>query len=159
MPIRLAAPADANAIAEIWNEGIAERTSTFETRPRMPDEIGREWRISLVAEKGERVLGWGAVSPYSTREAYAGVGEASIYVTAAARGQGIGTALAEALAEQAHAAGMHKLLGKIFPENEASVRLVRRCGFRDVGIHVRHGRLEGKWRDVLLVERLLEAGG
>ena len=152
-------PTDAAVIAAIWNEGIAERMSTFETRPRTADEVATliraNWRVAVVADDGGEVVGWGAVSPYSTRQVYAGVGEASVYVTAQARGRGVGTSLARDLAERAAAAGMHKLLGKLFPDNAASVRLVRRCGFRDVGTHMRHGRLDGEWRDVLLVELVL----
>ena len=103
----------------------------------------------------DEVVGWAATAPYSTREVYAGVAEASVCVLRAARGRGVGTALANALAEQAGRRGLHKLLGKLFVDNEASRRLVARCGFREVGVHVRHGRLDGEWRDVVVVELLL----
>jgi phosphinothricin acetyltransferase len=78
-----------------------------------------------------------------------------LYVTASERGRGIGTRLLDALASAAEEAGFTKLIGKIFAGNERSVALVRRCGFREVGVHLRHGRLDGEWRDVLLVERPL----
>jgi phosphinothricin acetyltransferase len=150
---------DAAALAAVYTEGIEGRESTFETRPRTADEmrsrIEDAAEIHLVAEDDDAVIGWGATAPYSTREAYAGVAEASVYVLVAARGRGAGTALARALAEKAERRGLHKLVGKLFVENEASRRLVARCGFREVGVHVRHGRLEGAWRDVLVVELLL----
>lgn len=101
------------------------------------------------------MVGSAWTSPYSDRPCYAGVAEASVYVTAEARGRGIGTALCEELAREAERRGLYKLLGKLFTTNAASLRLVRRCGFREVGLHRCHGRLEGEWRDVLLVERLL----
>ena len=96
------------------------------------------------------------MAAYSSRPAYAGVGEVSAYVDEAARGRGVGTGLLTELAERAQRQGYWKLTGKLFPENEASRRLVSRCGWREVGMHLRHGRLEGEWRDVLVVERLLD---
>ena len=109
----------------------------------------------LVAQLCGRVVGCAWISPYSDRASYAGIGECSAYVAADARGRGIGTALCEALADEAERRGFHKLLGKLFTTNVASIRLVRRCGFQGVGLHQCHGRLDGEWRDVLLVERLL----
>jgi L-amino acid N-acyltransferase YncA len=160
--VRAASRPDAEAICAIYNAAIAERDSTFETRPRAPADF--EGRIGvarlplLVAAAEQRVVGWAGLSPYSDRACYAGIGEASVYVAAAARGRGVGTALVEALADEAQRRGFHKLLGKLFTDNLASIRLTRRCGFSTVGLHRRHGRLDGAWRDVLLVERLLAAG-
>ena len=157
--IGAAAPADAVAVADIYNRAIEERSATFETRPRAPEEIAARIEGStlpfLVARDEGAVVGWGALAPYSERAVYAGVAEASVYVAPAARGRGIGTALVEAIADAARAQDIHKLLGKIFMTNTASVRLVERCGFRTVGVHRRHGRLDGEWRDVVLVELLL----
>jgi L-amino acid N-acyltransferase YncA len=157
--IRAAAPGDAEPVAAIYNEGIEERAATFETRPRTATEmayrLGGGRHPFLVAEAEGRVLGWAASFPYSDREAYAGVGEVSVYVARAARGRGAGAALLEALAAEAERRGFHKLLSKVFPENAASRALVRRCGFREVGVHRRHSRLAGRWRDVVVVERLL----
>lgn len=158
MRLRAAEIGDAPAVAAIYNEGIAGRDATFETRPRRPEELAS--RIAgplpaVVAELDAVLVGAAWLAPYSEREAYVGVAECSVYVRREARSRGIGTALLEALAAAAAEAGLHKLLGKLFPTNEASVRLVARCGFREVGLHLRHGRLEGEWRDVLLVERLL----
>lgn len=160
LTIESAAPADAEAIAALYNDAIEERSATFETRHRSAGEMAERIEGTelpfLVARDGEAVIGWGALAPYSDRPVYAGVAEASVYVAAAARGRGVGTRLVEAVAEAARRKGIHKLLGKLFMTNVASVRLVERCGFRTVGVHVRHGRLDGEWRDVLLVERLLD---
>ena len=159
MRIRAASAGDAAAVADIYNAGIRERSSTFETREREPEEIAAriagERHPFLVAELDGRVAGFAATAPYSDREAYAGVAECSVYVDAALRGRGIGSALLEELAVEAGRRGFHKLVGKLFATNEASMRLVRRGGFRVVGTHVRHGRLDGEWRDVILVERCL----
>jgi L-amino acid N-acyltransferase YncA len=160
LTVQPAAPTDAEAIAAIYNGAIEERSATFETRPRSPDEIAHRIETStlpfLVARDADALAGWAALSPYGDRAVYAGVAEASVYVVPAARGRGIGSRLVEAIAEAARAQGIHKLLGKIFMTNAASMRLVERCGFREVGVHRRHGRLDGEWRDVLLVERLLD---
>lgn len=102
------------------------------------------------------MAGFAVTSPYSDRDAYAGVAECSVYVDAALRGRGIGTALLAELAREAGLRGFHKLLGKLFATNDASMRLVHRGGFRVVGTHLRHGRLDGEWRDVVLVERSLD---
>ena len=156
--LRGALPSDAGAICAIYNAAIEERGSTFETKPRAARDfaarIGAELPL-LVAEAGPGVIGWAGLSSYSSRPCYAGIAECSVYVDARARGRGVGTALTEALAEEARRHGLHKLLGKLFIDNFASIRLVERCGFSTVGVHARHGRLDGEWRDVLLVERLL----
>jgi L-amino acid N-acyltransferase YncA len=109
----------------------------------------------LVAEHQDSVVGWARVIAYSEREVYAGVGEVSVYVSRAARGQGIGTALLRVLQDTARTQGYWKLLGKLFTENVASAAMIRRAGWREVGMHERHAQLDGRWRDVLLVERSL----
>ena len=158
--VRPAGPDDCAAIAAIYTRGIEGRTATFEVRSKTADDV-RPWledadRIPvLVAEEDGTVLGWARVIAYSAVPAYRGVGELQIYVDPAARGRGVGTALMEATFAVAEEGGYWKLLGKLFPENEPSLALLRRCGFRDVGLHHRHGRLDGEWRDVLVVERLL----
>jgi L-amino acid N-acyltransferase YncA len=157
--VRRARPRDCEAVARIYNEGIAERRSTFETEARSAADIG-EWLGSpehpvLVAECGGVVVGWARIASYSQRACYAGVGEGSIYVRAPERGRGIGGALALALRNEAERAGFYKVVGKLFADNEPSRRLVARHGFREVGIHLRHGRIDGEWRDVLVVELLL----
>ena len=159
--VRRARAGDGLAVAAIYNEGIAERQATFETEPRTADDVAprlmSQSHPALVADAGDEIVGWAWLTPYSDRPAYGGVAEASVYVRTEARGRGIGTSLAEALAAEAERHGFHKLLGKLFTTNAASRRLVTRCGFREVGVHRAHGRLDGVWRDVVLVERLLGA--
>ena len=157
--IRPAVPADAHAVARIYNQGIAERQATFETRPRTTEDV-RSWldqgRPFLVAtDEHDAVQGFARLTPYSTRKAYAGIGEHGIYVDPDARGNHIGLTLLNELAEAAQTAGYHKLTSRIFTTNEASLRLHRRAGFTEVGIQRRHGRLDGEWKDTMLVERLL----
>ena len=158
--VRDASLADGEAISVIYNAAIAERGSTFETKPRdaadFSTRIGTERFPFLVAEVGHEVVGWAGLGPYSDRSCYAGIGECSVYAAPVVRGRGIGTALTEALAVEAERRGFHKLLGKLFTDNDASIRLVERCGFSSVGLHRRHGQLDGRWRDVLVVERLLD---
>jgi phosphinothricin acetyltransferase len=157
--VRLAEPDDATRIADIYNAGIAERSSTFETSSRASadvlDWLGAGERFPVLVAVEAEVIGWARIAAYSERPAYAGVGEVSVYVDPGGRGRGVGTALLEALGHQARELGYWKLTGKLFPENEPSLRLVRRNGWREVGLHLRHGRLEGRWRDVLVMERLL----
>lgn len=156
---RGASSADAAAACAIYNAAIAERQSTFEIEPRRVAEFAERIGVGryplLVAEVNGEAVGWAGLSPYSDRSCYAGIAECSVYVAAAARGRGAGTALAEDLAAEAAHRGLHKLLGKVFADNLASIRLCERCDFSTVGVHRRHGKLEGRWRDVLLVERLL----
>ncbi|MFL5779205.1 MAG: arsinothricin resistance N-acetyltransferase ArsN1 family A [Chloroflexota bacterium] len=156
--VRPAAARDAAAITRIYNEGIEERTATLETEPRPTDEFERRLaagEVFLVAERAGEVVGWGAIFDYSDRCAYAGVGEYTLYVARSARRAGAGARLLDALIEEARRRGRHKLIGKIFTSNEPSVALAHRAGFRDVGVHEAHGRLDGDWKDVLVVERLL----
>jgi L-amino acid N-acyltransferase YncA len=157
--VRAARESDAGVIASIYNDGIAGREATFETEPRVAgdfhERIVSERHPLLVAELDGRPVGWAGLTPYSERAAYAGIAECSIYVAGDARGRGVGTELCQRLAQEAAGRGLWKLIGKVFPENLACVRMVGRCGFREVGVHRRHGRLDGEWRDVLLVERLL----
>jgi L-amino acid N-acyltransferase YncA len=161
--MRDAVAGDADGICAIYNAALAERSSTFETEPRSARDF--EPRIEdprfpfLVADCGERVVGWAALAPYSARECYAGIGECSVYVTARARGRWIGTQLTDSLAVAARQIGFHKMIGRLFLDNLPSVRLVARCGFQRVGVHRRHGQLDGAWLDVLVVERLLGDAG
>jgi L-amino acid N-acyltransferase YncA len=160
MLVRPATYDDAEAVTAIYNQGIAERQATFETRPRAPREIAawlEDERPFLVAtdDDAAQILGFARVTPYSSRKAYAGVGEHGIYVDPAARGRGVGRRLLQALAEAAEAAGYHKLTSRVFTTNQASLALHRACGFTEVGVQRRHGRLDGEWKDTVLVERLL----
>ena len=158
---RLATPADAAAIAEIYNEGIADRIATFETEPRTPDQLGAQLRDkgdrfpTIIVERDGRVVAWASAGPYRSRPAYAGVAEHSVYVTRSARGTGAGRSALEALCRTYAERGFWKIVSRIFPENTASLALHERCGFRVVGVYRRHGKLDGQWRDCVIVERLL----
>jgi phosphinothricin acetyltransferase len=157
--IRSAAPVDAEAICAIYNEGIAGRQATFETGLRTAADV-RTWLERglpfLVAEDAEAgVVGWARVSEYSDRCVYEGVGEHGVYVAAEARGEGVGRRLLEALSTAAEAAGYYKLTSRVFASNEASLAVHRAAGFFEVGVQRRHGRLDGEWKDCVLVERLL----
>lgn len=160
LAVRPASRDDAKAICGIYNAAVAERGSTFETEPRSADDFGDRVDDArfplLVGDAGDGVIGWAGLAFYSSRPCYAGIGECSVYVAAGARGRGVGTALTEALAAASEGNGFHKMIGKLFTDNDASLRLVERCGFVSVGLHRRHGQLEGEWRDVLVVERLLD---
>jgi phosphinothricin acetyltransferase len=159
--IRRARPEDAAAIAEIYTQGILERIATFESEPRTP-EMMLAWLAEhderhpvLVAERAGRVLGWASISSYRPRACYAGVGEFSIYLYRDARGQGIGKVLLDALIDEARRLGYWKLLSRVFPFNTASRRLCAALGFREVGIYEKHAKLDGRWLDVVIVERLI----
>jgi phosphinothricin acetyltransferase len=157
--IRPAEPRDAAALCAIYNQGIEERAATFETRPREPDEVLAwiEERLPfLVATGGDgAVLGFARLSAYSDRCVYAGVGEHGVYVDRAARGRGLGRRLLDTLAAEAERRGYYKLTSRIFTVNAASRAVHLAAGFEEVGIQRRHGRLDGEWRDCVLVERLI----
>jgi phosphinothricin acetyltransferase len=159
--VRLATAADAAAVAEIYNQGIEERTATLETEPRTAaelaqriDEDPRRFPV-LVVEDGGSVVGWASVGPYRERRCYVGVGEFSVYVHRDARGLGLGRLLLGRLLVEARDRGYWKLLSRIFPFNTASLALCRALGFREVGTYEKHGYLEGRWLDVVIVERLI----
>jgi phosphinothricin acetyltransferase len=158
--IRLASLSDAPAIAAIYNQGIAGRGATFETTPRSPADIEGWFQHAdrypaLVLEQGGAVAGWANLSAYRPRACYAGIAEFSIYVDSQAQGHGLGRRLLESLVDAARERGYWKLLSRIFPFNTASLALCRRCGFREVGVYEKHGRLDGQWLDVVIVERVI----
>lgn len=159
MHTRAAVPDDAAAIAAIYNEGIEDRIATFETRPRSADDI-RGWFTDtrfpvVVVEDAGRVVAFASTSLYRARDCYAGIAEYSVYVARGARGQGAGRAALLALFAAAEAAGFWKLVSRIFVENTSSRALMQKVGFREVGIYEKHGKLDGVWRDVVIVEKLL----
>jgi L-amino acid N-acyltransferase YncA len=157
------------AVREIYREGIATGNATFETE--VPDWekwdsshrndcrlVALEPRDEVVAEvlvplEEAKVLGWAALSPVSSRRVYGGVAEVSVYVAAAARRRGVGKVLLQALVKESEANGIWTLQAGIFPENAASISMHRSCGFREVGLRRRIGRLGDTWRDVILLER------
>jgi len=159
--IRAMVEADWPAVEAIFAEGIATGNATFEqqTPTWQSFDAGKLAAPRLVFDDGE-VRGWAVVSPTSSRPAYRGVVENSVYVSASARGRGIGAALLEALIESCEAAGVWTIQSGIFPENEASLALHRAHGFREVGRRERiaqmpYGPYAGRWRDVVFVERRL----
>jgi L-amino acid N-acyltransferase YncA len=160
--VRRATVADAPAITAIYNEGIASRQATLDTELRRVDEI--EQRIAtaherhawlVVTDEPGEVIAWAATMPYSSRAAYDGVAEFSIYVAGAHQGRGAGRLVLTALLAEATQSGIHKVTSRIFSHNAASRGLCASVGFREVGVHRRHGRLDGRWRDVVTVEVLL----
>ena len=157
--VRPARPGDAPAITAIYNEGIRGRQATFETRERTVADV-LPWFENprhpvLVAEAGGRRVGWVAASTYRARDCYAGIAEFSVYVAGDVRGRGVGDALMAAFLPACAEAGLWKVLSRIFPENAASRALCARHGFREVGVYEKHAQLDGAWRDVVIVERLL----
>ncbi len=147
-------------MARIYNQGIEDRMATFETRLRSADDV-QGWfdgvhPIVVVELEGE-VVAFASTSSYRLRECYAGIAEFSVYVAREARGRGAGRLAMEALIQAAEAAGFWKLLSRIFVENTPSRALVLSLGFREVGVYEKHARLDGVWRDVVIVERLIPA--
>ncbi len=157
---RSATPGDAEAIARIYNEGIEDRVATFETRPRGAEDV-RGWfdgvHPIVVAEDEGRVLAFASTSTYRPRECYAGIAEFSVYVAREARGRGAGRVVMEALIAASERAGLWKLVSRVFPQNTASLRLLKSVGFREVGRYEKHAKLDGVWMDTVIVERLLPA--
>lgn len=158
--IRPAELADAPLITHIYNEGIEQRISTFETRLRTIPDIeawfGDPHHPLLVAEVHNTLGGWISASTYRPRACYSGIAEFSVYIATEQRSKGIGSQLMEAFIPACEAAGLWKLVSRIFPENAASRALCRKHGFREVGVYEKHGQLDGVWRDVVIVERLIE---
>lgn len=155
---RSATPDDAPIIAQIYNEGIADRVGTFETRPRTAQDV-TAWfdgkHPIVVVEADGEIVAFASTSSYRSREVYAGIAEFSVYVARHARGKGAGAVAMAALIEAVKPAGIWKLVSRIFVENEASRRLMASMGFREVGIYEKHAKLDGAWRDVVIVERLI----
>ena len=156
---RAATTEDAGAIARIYNQGIEDRVGTFETRPRSVADV-RAWfdgqHPIVVVEAAGAVLAFASTSTYRPRDCYTGIAEFSVYVARERRGQGAGRLAMQALIEAAETAGFWKLVSRVFVENAASRSLLRSLGFREVGIYEKHGQLDGVWRDVVIVELLIE---
>ena len=156
--IRLATDSDLTDVVAAYNAGISERIATLETRLRTPDDVASwltDGRPFVVTERDGRVLGWARAGYYSDRCVYEGVGEHAVYVHPDGRGQGLGRRLLEALCVESERRGFYKLTSRIFTDNQPSRAAHRAAGFREVGIQHRHGRLNGEWKDCVLVEKLL----
>ena len=161
MTIREAAPADAEAVCRIYNQGIEDRVATLETEPRTPAER-REWMAArgprhpvLVAEIDGAVTGWGSLNRFNPRPAYDHVVDLSVYVERAWRGRGVGGVVLAGLVERARTLGYHKMVLAAFPDNAAGMALYARLGFTRVGVYREQGLLDGRWVDVVVMERLL----
>jgi phosphinothricin acetyltransferase len=159
--IRPAGPDDAAAICTIYNQGIEDRVATLETELRTPEER-RQWMTArparhpvVVAVTGGEVVGWGSLNSFNARPAYDHVVDLSVYVERAWRGRGVGRALLTHLRPLARTLGYHKMVLATFPYNQAGVALYRKMGFSPVGVYHEQGRLDGRWVDVLIMERLL----
>jgi L-amino acid N-acyltransferase YncA len=160
-PIRPATLADAEIICTIYNQGIEDRLATLETEQRTPAER-REWLAArgprhpvLVAEVDGVVVGWASLNVFNTRPAYRHVADVSVYVERSWRGRGVGRRLLAHLADGARTLGYHKLVLAAFPFNHAGMALYKRLGFRTVGTYREQGELDGRWVDVIVMERLL----
>jgi phosphinothricin acetyltransferase len=161
--IRIATADDAAAIAEIYNQGIEDRVATYETNRRSAEDQ-QAWLQSIagrypavVALIDGEIVGWAGAGPYRHRECYRGIGEFSMYVRRDWRGEGVGDLLLAGLINEAERLGLWKLLSRIFPFNEPSRALCRKHGFREVGTYEKHARLDGRWLDVVIVERLISS--
>jgi phosphinothricin acetyltransferase len=156
---RSATRADAPAIARIYNDGIDERVATFETRHRSASEI-EQWfdgvHPIVVVETDGEIIAFASTSTYRPRDCYRGIAEFSVYVARNARGRGAGRMAMESLFNEARRAGFWKLVSRVFVENTASRGVLRSVGFREVGTYQRHAKLDGVWRDVVIVEKLLD---
>jgi L-amino acid N-acyltransferase YncA/DNA-binding transcriptional ArsR family regulator len=149
---------DMAVVLAIYDEGLATRNATFETKLPTAKQLQDRWLpgMAWVAELDGQVVGWTAITPVSTRECYAGVGESSVYVAEAARGRGVGKALLFAQVMEADKAGLWTLQTSIFPENRASLALHRSAGYRTLAVRTRIAKLDGDWRDTVLLERRSE---
>ena len=161
MTVRPATDADAPAICAIYNQGIEDRLATLETDLRTPDER-RRWLAArgprhpvIVAEADGRVVAWGSLNPYNPRDAYRHVADFSIYVERGYRGRGVGRVVLARLVELAREHGYHKMVLSAFPLNAAGMALYEHMGFRTVGIYKEQGRLDGRWVDTIVMEKLL----
>jgi phosphinothricin acetyltransferase len=154
--IRDLRPDDWAEVAAIYRDGMRSGMATFETEVPPWEAWHEAHPLRVVAEIDEQVLGWAALGRVSPRWAYRGVGETSVYIARDARGKGVGKTLMEALIEKSERAGFWTLQTSIFPENEASLKLHHRVGFRVVGVRKRIGKRDGLWRDTVLMERRSE---
>jgi phosphinothricin acetyltransferase len=159
--VEVMTPADWEHVRVIYLDGIASGQATFEVEA----PSWEEWDAAhhpfarLVARRDGRVVGWAALAPVSRRRCYAGVAEVSVYVAAGQRGRGVGRQLLEAVIAESERQGIWTLQGATFPENEASLRLQRACGFREIGRRQRVAQLRGVWRDTILTERRSAVAG
>jgi L-amino acid N-acyltransferase YncA len=149
-------PDDWPQVAAIYREGIRDGLASFETEVPSWEAWDASHTVRVVAETNGEIVGWAALGPVSARHCYRGVMEASVYVERDRRGRGIGRALMEELIAKGEAAGVWTIQTSVFPENDASLRLHHRVGFRVVGVRKRIAKRDGLWRDTVLLERRSE---
>ena len=156
MIVRDLQPDDWPEVATIYRDGMRSGLATFETEVPPRERWFAEHSIRLVAELDEQVIGWAALGPASSRWAYRGVAESSVYIARDHQGHGVGRALMERLIEKSEETGIWTIQTSIFPENEASLKLHQRVGFRVVGVRRSIAKRDGLWRDTVLLERRSE---
>ncbi|MCW3112068.1 MAG: N-acetyltransferase [Segetibacter sp.] len=153
-------PSDWEAVKEIYEEGIATGNATFQqSAPTWDEWNSTHLQHSRIVAKDNNVLGWAALTPVSGRCVYAGVAEVSVYVSDKARGKGLGKQLLQKLVDESEANNIWTLQAGIFPENIASIKIHEACGFRILGKRERIGKMNGIWRDTVLLERRSETVG
>jgi len=158
LKVRPARIDDAKEIARIYNQGVQDRTATFENAYVTPEErylwlVARPDRYPvLVAEVKHTLMGWASLTPYSPRHCYDGIAELSIYIDRSLRGHGVGQELMKAMQSVALEKGYHKLIGRVMADNEPARKLCQLMGWKEVGLHEKHGKLGGQWHDLVLVE-------
>ncbi|PHQ76696.1 MAG: phosphinothricin acetyltransferase [Shewanella sp.] len=159
--IREFVESDFEQVQSIYLQGIKTGNATFEKRvkswPEWDEAMLKECR--LVAELNGKLVGWAALSSVSNRAVYAGVAEVSIYISSSAKRMGVGTSLLLELVELSEVAGLWSLQAGIFPENEASLHIHKKCGFTVLGTRDRLGKMNGIWRNVTLLERRSQVEG
>ncbi len=156
--IRPARVEDAKEIARIYNQGVQDRAATFDDAYVTPEErylwlVARPEKFPvLIAEVKHTMMGWASLTPYSPRHCYDGIAELSIYIERSLRGHGVAQQLMKAMQDAAREKGFYKLIGRVIADNEPARKLCQLMGWREVGIHVRHGKLGNEWHDLALVE-------
>lgn len=159
---RLAVAEDIQAITRIYNQGIEDRIATLETIPKKESEM-LEWllerdeshKVLVIEDNDGNVWGWASLNPFNSRCCYSGVVDISIYIERNMRGKGLGKKLLSALVDTAKEYGFHKLVLSALSKNEAGRGLYKAIGFREVGTYINQGILDGKWVDVVIMEKLL----
>jgi L-amino acid N-acyltransferase YncA/DNA-binding transcriptional ArsR family regulator len=149
---------DLETVRDIYAQGVATRNATFETKVPSARKLAAKWLPghTWVAELDDVVVGWASAAPVSDRDCYAGVAETSVYVTETARGRGVGKALLHRQVAEADTGGLWTLQTSIFPENRASIALHHSAGYRTLAVRPRIAKLDGVWRDTVLLERRRE---
>jgi phosphinothricin acetyltransferase len=159
--VRLALHDDLQAIRRIYNEAVEDRSATLETERKSPNDMEAWWNqhdkryAAIVATRDGEIIGFASLNRFSHRCAHSEIADLSVYVARKHRGTGVGLALLERLTQEAKDRGFHKIVLHALDENEYGKRLYRKTGFVEVGVFKEHGRLDGRYVDVIAMERLL----